>query len=121
MFNFFKSQPINNDSEPEDDIVAAITYAIKRNSKEALVDIELHDYDEQSIDSLCSLLDILGNDLFYIDTINMIKESFMKENREDILIRIFTKVNANIKSKLLNAHKEKIKDEPCIKPSDMIK
>lgn len=120
MFNFFKSK-VQNDIEQQDDIVASIQYTMVRGSDKALVDVELRDYDSESIDSLCSLLDILGNDLFYIDTINMIKESFIKEKREDILVRIFTKVNSNIKSKLLNSHKEKIKDEPCIKPSDMLK
>lgn len=122
MFNFFKPKTINSQQEPhKDDTMAIISYAIKRDSNKAFVDIELRDYDDESINALCSLLNILGNDLFYIDTVDVIKESFLREKREDILIHILTKVNENIKFKLLNAHTEKIKDEPCVKPSDMLK
>lgn len=122
MFNFFKSKPKQSleETEKAEDVAASIKYVIKRGSDKALVDIELDDYDPESIDSLCVLLNTLGNDIFYIDTLNIIKESFIKENREDILIKIFTKVSTNSKMKMLHTHNGKTRDEPCIKPSDML-
>lgn len=120
MFNFFKAKP-KEEKLDDEDISAAVHYIIKKGSNQAIIDVEMHDYDDESVQSLCSLLEILGNDLFYIDTINMIKGSLLEEKREDILIKIFTKINTNIRTKLLNAHADKTKDEPCIKPSDMLR
>lgn len=115
MFNFFRASKVN---KQENDIAAAIHYVVKKRSNQALIDIELHDYDSDSIDSLCSLLEILGNDMFYVDTINMIKESLLKENREDVLIKILSKLSETLKHKLLYQN-EIHKNEPCIKPSDL--
>lgn len=117
MFNFFRPKA-SKLSEQQIEIAAAIHYIVKKKSNQALIDIELHDYDNDSIDSLCSLLEILGSDMFYIDTINMIKESLIKENREDVLIKILSKLSETLKHKLLYQH-EIHKNEPCIKPSDL--
>lgn len=98
-----------------------MSYVVKRNSNGPLIDIELNDYNDESIGALCLILDILGNDMSYIDTINMIKECFLRENRHDLLVKVFSKINPNIKSKILNIRKDKVKDEPYIKPSEMFK
>lgn len=116
MFNFFKKPEENH----QDRILASIRYIIKENHDGALVDVELNDYDEESIESLCSLLELLGNDNFYFDTINTIKSSLIRDHQEEVFIKIFTKINDQVKQKILNSHKEKISDQPCIKPSEML-
>lgn len=122
MFKFFKDKNVKEDNKKEDDtLIASVSYVVKRNSNGPLIDIELNDYNDESIGALCLILDILGNDMSYIDTINMIKECFLRENRHDLLVKVFSKINPNIKSKILNIRKDKVKDEPYIKPSEMFK
>lgn len=118
MFNFFRKQK----SIKQDDIVASISYVVRRSSAGALIDVQLNDYDEESIDSLCHLLTVLGSDMFFIDTINIIKSSLIQENQEEVLIKIFSRLNSVIRDKILlqNQQKLELKDEPCIKPSDML-
>lgn len=118
MFNFFNTkheQPIDNET------IASITYLIRKNENGALIDVSLGDYEDESIQALCSLLDILSNDSFYIDTISMIKNSLVEEGREDILATIFSKINSSFRNKIINSAKERIKNEPYIKPSEMFR
>jgi hypothetical protein len=50
----------------------------------------------------------------------MIKSALLEQDEEDVLLKIFTNISKKYKDKLLKNHKESIKDEPCIKPSDML-
>jgi hypothetical protein len=119
MFNFFNNA--KHEDEQDDTVIASITYLIKEGDKSIHIDVSLEDFEERSINSLCSLLDILGNDNCYIDTINVVKQLFTKEERHDILIKMFTKIDANLRSKIIESAKERIKDQPCIKPSEMFR
>lgn len=114
MFNFFKKQ---NPTKSSNEIIACISYIVKRNDKGAIIDVELNDYDKESIESLCYLLNVLGSDSFFVETINIIRDSLIKNDKEDLLIHIFTKLNDTIKQKILQSNKQ---NKPCIQPSDMI-
>lgn len=118
MFNFFKKQ---QKEETPNNTIASITYIIKRGSSTPLIDVELGENDNECVDALCSLLNVLGNDMFYIDTVNMIRTLLIQSGQEDILFKILTRINDNIREKLVHPSKDKLKDEPCIKPSDMLK
>jgi hypothetical protein len=118
MFNFFKKKP---DEQENTDVVASITYLIKQGSSEPLIDVALNDNDDECVEALCLLLDVLGNDMFYLDTVNMIKSMLLQSHQEDILFKVLTRINNNVREKIVNSHKEKTKDEPCIKPSDMLR
>lgn len=118
MFNFFNNksdQPIDNE------ITASITYLIRKDKNGALIDVALSNYENESIEALCLLLEILGSDSFYIDTISMIKNSLVNKGREDVLAKIYTKIDENLKNKIINSAKERIKNEPYIKPSEMFR
>lgn len=120
MFNFFnksKQKQENSDNE----IIASITYLVKNNNTGPLIDVQLGEDDNKCIDALCSLLNILGSDMFYVETINMIRKLLIKSNQEDILLKILTRIDYDLRQKIVNSNKEKLKDEPCIKPSDMLK
>lgn len=118
MFKFFQKKPLEDKDEEN---VASISYIVKKDAKTAYVDIELKDYEEESIAALCQLLDVLGSDLFYFDTINMVKTSLMQDNKHDILIKILTKINSKVRAKIYNSTQESSSTEPCIKPSEMFK
>lgn len=119
LFNFLKKKTDNKINEELID--ASVTYYIKRDSKSPVLNIEINNYDDQSIEALCKLLDLLNSESCYIETVEMIKNSLINDKREDILIKILTHVEQSITNKLLKAYEKKAKEEPCIKPSDMIK
>jgi hypothetical protein len=118
FFNFFNKQ--KQSTEKNEEIVAAITYLIKSDDDKVIIDIELSDYEDRSISGLCKLLDTLIEESCYIETLNMIKSALLEQDEEDVLLKIFTNISKKYKDKLLKNHKESIKDEPCIKPSDML-
>lgn len=98
-----------------------IAYFISSNDSTPSIDIELREYDDESIDALCKLLNILASDTFFLETIEMIRKGLLSNGREDLLIKIYSKIAAKSGEKILNSHRENHKDEPCIKPSDMLR
>lgn len=123
MFNIFGSKPQKSEpeSEEESDIIASITYLVKKNEDGVSIDVSLEDFEDQSIEGICEILEILGNDSCYIDTINIIKGLFINENRHDILVKIFSRIDSNVREKIINSAKNRLKDQPCIKPSEVFR
>ena len=122
FFNLFKKPDVAKESQDEDDdnVLAAITYCITKDSESPLINIEMRDYNEESCVAICDLLDILSEESSYVETINMLKSGLHQDGQQDLLIKIFTFIGQKAKDKILNAHRESVKDEPCIKPSDML-
>lgn len=119
MFNFFRKE--SEEVSSEEEVLASITYLIKKNKNEAFIDVHLSDLENESIEALSSLLDVLSSDAFYIDTIHIIKNSLNSEGKQDIVASILSKVESKIRQKIVNTAIDRIKDEPCIKPSEMFK
>lgn len=122
FFNFFGKNKKENevDNNKKNNILASITYYIAENDDSTMINIELGDYDDKSSMALCKILDILSEDISYIETINMIKSSLSQDGQEDLLIKIFSHLSKSGINKLVKSQKESIKNEPCIKPSDML-
>lgn len=118
IFKFFgkEASKENIEKQPE----AAITYYMM-DGQGPLIDIALNDYDSQSIDSLCVLLKTLSHDACFIETIEMIKNGFIKDGHSEVAVKILTQIGETASKKLINSYKESLKDKPCIKPSDMLK
>ena len=121
LFNFLKNKQQKEEDKVEDNICASITYYIKRGQKGAVLDVELLDYDTESTKALCLLLDTIGSDRCYLETINMIKQYLVENKHENVLNSILMHIASTSQTKLLNIYKEKIKEEPCIKPSEVIR
>jgi hypothetical protein len=122
MFNFFKKKQIqteeiivNDDKLP----VVSITYNINQKL-ETSVDILMDDYGAESINAICKLLDTLSSDSFYIETVNMLKQGLINDDQQEVLLTILTHVGQQARYKIIQSHKDSTKDEPCIKPSDML-
>lgn len=123
FFNFFKKiEPVTESSEPtlDDDKLASITYLIKSGSPSVVIDIEMSDYDEESASAICSIIDVLSEDFTYAETINILQTALLKNGQEDLLLKIFTHVSQHSRDKILKIKQDSKKDEPCIKPSDML-
>lgn len=119
LFEFFKRKD-NPPQEPEELTSASICYYMKPDGSGPYINVQLSDYDDDSIASLCELLDTLAEETCYMETIEMIKSSLIKDNQEELLIKIFTHISGQVRERILKGHKENLKDEPCIRPSDMV-
>jgi hypothetical protein len=122
FFNLFKKPEVVEESSDKDDdnILAAITYCVTKDSDTPLINIEMKEYNEECSVAICELLDVLSEEGSYVETINMLKSGLIENGQQDWLIKIFTFIGEKAKDKILNAHRESVKDEPCIKPSDML-
>jgi hypothetical protein len=120
MFNFFKYNK-QDPAQQEDDVVASVTYLVKQNDNDIHIDVALKDYDDESINSLVSILNILGEDVCYVDTVNIIKSALLEDQRMDILMKLFTKISGTLQEKTKQIVMKKLSDQPCVKPSEMIK
>lgn len=122
MFDFLfgSNKKENNESNKQPNILASITYYIADNL-DPTIDISLGDYNDKSVNALCSLLDILSKDACYLETLEMVKNGLIKDQKEEILIKIFTHISEQAGKKIHRVQKESLQDQPCIKPSDMLK
>ena len=120
LFDIFKRKDPEPQSElPFEQSKCSVTYYINTKGNPA-IDISLSDYDDESITAMCELLNILADDSFYVETINMIQRSLIEDNQEEVLLKILTHISSQARSKILNYKSEEEQDEPCIKPSDML-
>lgn len=129
MFNFFSKQnPTSTNNEEikdkNEDIVASISYFVKQDGV-VTVDVAVQDYNEDSMKALFNILDILCQDSCYVETVNIIRNSLMKENREDLLVMLVSHIGQQMikqsGNKFVSTHAESLNSQPCIKPSDMLK
>jgi hypothetical protein len=128
MFDFlFKKKTPEIAEKPQEqdtdhNVLASITYHILDDgSGTPMIDIGLSDYNSESFNALCKILDILSQDSSYLETIEMVKNGLVKEGQEEALIQIFTHISEQAGKKIIRSTKESTKDQPCIKPSDMLK
>jgi hypothetical protein len=119
LFNFFKKKPDNEQVSEPNEVLAKISYIVFKNSDSTIVDVELEDYSDESIESLSYIIDTLAEDRAILETMNIVKNALVEEGREDCLIKIFNLISKDTKAKIINGHKDSKADEPCIKPSEV--
>ena len=119
LFNFFKKKPDNEKTSEPNEVLAKISYIVFKDSDSTVVDVELEDYSDESIESLCYIIDTLAEDRAILETMNIVKNALVEKGREDCLIKIFNLIIKETKAKIINGHKDSKADEPCIKPSDV--
>lgn len=117
MFNRFFGT--TQDENTKEEIMAGIKYFID-DQGEIKVDIELKDYSDESIDALARVLAALSLDDSYLQTVHMLQQSLAAEGQDEALLKIYSHLAANPNDKAVRIHKEKNKETPCIRPSDML-
>lgn len=103
LFEFFKRKDAQPPEE-DDEMSASISYYMKPDGSGPYINIQLSDYDDDSIAGLCELLDTLAQESCYVETIEMIKSSLIKDNQEDLLIKIFAHISRQVREKIGRAH-----------------
>lgn len=100
----------------DDDHVGATVIFFVQNS-EPKVDISVADYSDESIQDLTTLLIGLTGSLFFVPTLDMIKEGLLAENEHESLLKIVSSLG---EMEYLGGKPSDGKEEPCIKPQDAI-
>ena len=110
-----------------------ICYTVDQDG-EFKVDINISDYDRETIDYLATLIASIPSHQFQLQTINIVKDAFTKDEKvpelETLIASVILKSETLLEG-LQRANNEDDKkdnhkdgkggtDEPCIKPSDML-
>lgn len=120
FFNLFKKslEKTKEDSLKPDKIIAKLSYCIIEGSKSPIVDVEIEEYNDKCIDALCDILDVLSQDGAFIETMGIVKDGMIADGQEEYLIKIFTHIGQKNK---FRSSKTNNSNEPCIKPSDVLR
>jgi len=125
MFNIFNTKQTQTREEvsklnQEDQAQVAITYYVDKNDTIVKIDVAVEDYDQESINKLCKILDVLSNEKGYLETVYIIKDGLEKEADEEALINFLMHVGKQSTKTFLNQVQDKVRNQPCIRPSDML-
>jgi len=126
MFNIFNTKQKMQTTEEmsklnqEDQAQVAITYYVDKNDSIVKVDVAVEDYGEESINKICKILDALNNEKGYLETVYIIKDGLEKEANEEALINFLMHVGKQSAKTFLNQTQDKVRNQPCIRPSDML-
>ncbi len=95
-------------------------------SKEGVfsIDVDIEDFDDESIENLALLFSSIGNDSFHAQALLIIKDAFLEHGQELAFTTFLT--STILKKKLIeDALEEKEgenrdEDDPIIKPTDLL-
>ena len=110
-------------TDKEKKCLANISYSVYEDSKNIVIDAELYDYNDASIDSLCSILETISTDAGTLNTINIIKDELVMAGEEEALLILLTKIGENLVANAraqTSSPRKNDEDPPCILPSDML-
>ncbi len=119
MFNKKKEEkPQELYEEPP--VTASITYSVD-NTGEMFVDVNMEDFNDQSINGLSTIISMLSTIKCTLITLEMIKNAFAEEEKFEEYIELITQVTLkNEAVATSDKSDEDSKEEPYIKPSDML-
>ena len=120
FLNIFNKKNKEPEKAAQDDIpvIAAVTYSID-NTGEMFIDVNMEDFDDNSIEALAVVLSMVSTIKCQLMTMDMIKHSFAKEGKVQEYLKLVTAVIDNTADLLAETRNEN-SEEPYIKPSDMM-
>jgi hypothetical protein len=120
LFKFFNNKQQTKTENTKKEVLAKITYIANNESDTPIVDVEIKEYNDECIDALSMILNTIGEERAYVQTIEIIKNYMTQDRQESYLIKILTNLNEKAKNKIINIANKKEYNEVCIKPSEMI-
>lgn len=113
---------LHQDEQYENNIIASVTYYVTDKDNSVMIDISVENFENSTIDKLCGILNTLSEDAAYVETLEIVKNNLSKNNQEEALLRFLTSISINAAAKKIMSNKEKkISEQPCIRPSDLLK
>jgi hypothetical protein len=112
MFNFFR----RNKKQPESN-QTSVHYTLD-DSNHVKINIQIQDYDSDSMSKLATLIATVHSDNCEIQTIEMIKNQLTEDKQDQLLYEFLLYVTTL--RELNSASPEKSNKKPCISPSDML-
>lgn len=120
IFKWFQSSPKEEKpekaagkwhSESKSNIDAVIVYYVTKEG-ETCVDVEINDYEDNTMENFYQLLSTMGQDQIFVETLEIVSQGFVEAGREDIFLKLATKVHLEFL--------QKPPEGPCLKPSDVL-
>jgi hypothetical protein len=122
LFDFLKKKEKEPEILAEDgpNVLASVTFVVLDNDLDSpILDVQMQDYSEESIKSLCRILDILASDQSVVEAIDIIKEAMINDGNGDHIMKVFSQISPSTKMKMLKGLGVDADNEPCIKPSEI--
>jgi len=117
MFNIFKK---TKEDQPEKVELASVKFYITNTQEPPRVSINIDNYNDESINSLCCIVSLLSEDYLTVETLSIIKDYMIENEKDDIFTSIVQKLGEmEVFKKGFKNKENKIMTEPCIKPSDL--
>ena len=73
-------------TDKENKCLANISYSVFKDSTDIVIDVALDDYNDTSINALCSILENISSDAGTLNTINIIKDALVAAGEEEALL-----------------------------------
>jgi hypothetical protein len=115
--NMFKKQEQTSKEifqEIIDEKTSRLSYCVDDDG-ELYIDVNLKDFEPQTIRNFSKLLISISSVELYIETIETIKNGLINHGHPDLFLLLVEEVSKHSKET-----EEENEDEPCIKPSDML-
>ena len=122
MFDFFKKQKPDVQPKKEEikddtpDVVAAVTYYMTSEGQ-AFVDVEMKEFDDAATIMMAALLSGINTGLYSHDTLEMLRNGLLEEDRTDLYLLLITKLASVFAD---STKEEGDEDEPLISPSEAL-
>lgn len=119
MFNFLNPKTV---SEPESKLVekASIIYKVLEDGVVS-VDVNLEDFDSESMSALFVILDLISHDSCYLQTLQVVKDGLESNNQKECLELLYQHISSQVSRKILSSIQESTQDQPCVQPLNMLK
>lgn len=119
--NLFTKNNHQTESSEKPVYESSIAYSCNEDG-EIFVDIDIQDYNEETISNFAKILCGISSFKFHIETLNIIKNGFIENGREELFTVLLEEILRISKDEIYSQHEsgKKDNDEPCINPSDML-
>lgn len=106
---------------PSDEESVVIKYCVSKEGTFS-IDVDIDDFDDESIESLALLFSSIGNDAFHAQALLIIKDAFLSHGQELAFTTFLT--STILKKKLIDGtlcqDEQEGDDDPIIKPTDLL-
>lgn len=114
----------NNKKQDDDNVLAEVCIRISKDEDKPSINVLIDDYDEKCIQGLATIVTGMQNTSCSMEIIKMVTKNLQDNQEAEALVSFLIKLgtDAEIYSMQTQALKNAQEaEEPCIKPSDMIK